>query len=364
MAELRQAIRFCTSRDGTRIAYAVMGKGSPLVRAPHFLTHLELDLESPMWRPWLVELSRDHMFIRSDPRGCGLSDRNVSDFSIAANVADLEAVADAAHLDRFALFGASQGSAAAIAFAAHFPERVTHLVIYGGFARGLMKRNPTPDEVREARAMLELVELGWGRENPAYRQMFTSLFVPEATSEQAAWFNELERTCTTPAIAARVIASFGPIDVTDLALKIRCPTLVLHARNDSRVPFEEGRRVAGLIPGARFVPLEGRNHLLLEGERAFKPMFAELHDFLRSGGAGAASGALFSGLTSREREILELVAHGLDNLQIAARLGLSEKTVRNNITPILDKLGVESRAQAIVHAREAGFASSRLPGSR
>jgi pimeloyl-ACP methyl ester carboxylesterase len=364
MPELKQAIRFCTSRDGTRIAYATMGKGPPLVWGPHFLTHLEFDLRSPVWRPWLVELTRHNTFVRYDGRGCGLSDRDVTDFSFEASIADLEAVADTARLDRFALLGASQGSAAAIAYAARHPERVTQLVIYGGYARGPMKRNPSPEQVRAARAALELVELGWGLENPAYRQMFTSIFIPDATPEQAAWFNEQERTCTTPAIAARLIASFGAIDVTDLAPRVQCPTLVLHVRNDSRVPFDEGRMVAGLIPGARFVPLEGRNHVLLEGEPAFAQFFAQIHEFLRSGSAGAASEAAFPDLTSREREILELVAHGLDNLQIAARLGLSGKTVRNNITPILDKLGVESRAQAIVRAREAGFATTPLPRSQ
>lgn len=360
MSELRQQIRFCTSRDGTRIAYAGMGKGPPLVWGPHFLTHLEFDLRSPVWRPWLVELSRDNTFIRYDGRGCGLSDREAADLSFAASLADLEAVVDTAGLDRFALFGASQGGAAAIAYAAQHPERVTRLVVYGGYARGPMKRNPSPEQVRAARAMLELVEVGWGLENPAYRQMFTSIFIPDSTPEQASWFNELERTCTTPAMAARLIASFGSIDVSDLAPQIRCPTLVLHVRNDSRVPFDEGRMVAGLIPGARFVPLQGRNHVLLEGEPAFAEAFAEIHEFLRSGDPAAAGKAAFPALTARERDILELVAHGLDNFQIAARLGLSEKTVRNNITPILDKLGVESRALAIVRAREGGLAATPL----
>jgi pimeloyl-ACP methyl ester carboxylesterase len=353
MGELKQQIRFCASRDGTRIAYATMGSGPPLVWGPHFLTHLEFDVRSPVWRPWLVELSRRNRFIRYDGRGCGLSDREVDDLSFEASLADLAAVVDAAGLERFALFGTSQGSAAAIAYAARQPERVTQLVVYGGYVRGPMKRNPSPEQVRAARAALELVELGWGLENPAYRQMFTSVFIPDATNEQAAWFNEQERTCTTPAMAARLIASFGGIDVSDAAPKVRCPTLVLHVRNDSRVPFDEGRAVAGLIPGARFVPLEGRNHVLLEGEPAFAPFFAHIEEFLH--------GTAFPGLTRREREILELLAHGLDNLQIAARLGLSEKTVRNNITPILEKLGVESRALAIVRAREAGFAAGALP---
>lgn len=360
MHELKQTIRFCRSSDGTRIAYATMGKGPPVVWGPHFLTHLEFDLRSPVWRPWLYELTRHNSFIRYDARGCGLSDHDVADLSFESSLSDLEAVVDAAQLDRFALFGALQGSAVAIAFAARHPERVTRLVIYGGYARGFLKRNPSPEQVRAARAMLELVETGWGLENPAYRQMFTSIFVPDATPEQAAWFNEQERTCTTPAMAARIIASFGPIDVTDLAQKVRCPTLVLHVRHDARVPFDEGRLAASLVPGARFVPLEGRNHVLLEGEPAFAQMFAALHDFLRSDADAGALAPGFSDLTPREREILELVARGLDNAQIGERLALSEKTVRNNITRIFDKLGVPTRAQAIVRAREAGFAADRL----
>jgi pimeloyl-ACP methyl ester carboxylesterase/DNA-binding CsgD family transcriptional regulator len=354
-AELRQQIRFCTARDGVTLAYATMGKGRPLLRAAHFLTHIEHDIGSPVWRPWLRELSRDNTFVRYDGRGCGLSDREVGDLSLEANVADLEAVADAAGLDQFALFGCSQGAAAAIAYAARHPDRATRLVIWGGYARGVMKRNPNAEQIREAQMLAELVELGWGRENPAFRQMFTSLFIPDGSAEEVGWFNELERLSAPPAMAARIIRSFGLLDVTDVAARVTCPTLVLHARDDARVPFEEGRLVASLIPGARFVPVEGRNHALLERDPAFSRLFTELHDFL--GGSGQTA---FPDLTHREREILELVAHGLDNLQIAARLGLSEKTIRNNVTRIFVKLAVDTRARAIVVAREAGFARSPL----
>jgi pimeloyl-ACP methyl ester carboxylesterase/DNA-binding CsgD family transcriptional regulator len=360
MPELKQAIRFCTSRDGARIAYATMGKGPPLVRAAHFLTHLEFELRTPVWRPWLAEYSRDRTLVRYDQRGCGLSDREVADLSLDAMVADLEAVVDAAGLERFPLLGASQGGAVAIAYAARHPERVSRLVIHGGYARGLLKRNPTPDQVDEARMMVELVRLGWGRESPAYRQVFTSLFIPDSTPEEAASFNELERTSTSPEMAARLVAAFGPIDVTALALRVRCPTLVLHVRRDARVPFEEGRLIASLVPGARFIPLDGRNHVLLEREPAFRQFFGELHAFLAADEAPRRHTAAFPDLTPREREILELVAHGIDNAAIGARLALSEKTVRNNITRIFDKLGVPTRAQAIVRAREAGFASAPL----
>jgi len=362
MTELRQTIRFCQSGDGARIAYATMGKGPPLVRAAHFLTHLEFELHTPVWRPWLAEYSRDHTLIRYDQRGCGLSDRDAADVSLDAQVSDLEAVVDATGLVRFPLFGASQGGAIVVAYAARHPERVSRLLIHGGYARGPLKRNPTPAQQREAAMMIDLIRLGWGRENPAYRQVFTSLFIPDSTAEEAASFNELERTSTTPECAARLVASFGPIDVTALAPLVRCPTLVTHVRNDARVPFEEGRLVASLIPGARFVPLDGRNHVLLKREPAFAQLFAELRAFLAADEAPRRRETEFPDLTPREREILGLVAHGLDNAAIASRLGLSEKTVRNHITPIFDKLGVPTRAQAIVRAREAGFAAEPLDG--
>lgn len=360
MPELKQTIRFCKSSDGVRIAYATMGGGPPLVRAPHFLTHLEFDLRTPVWRPWLAELSRRHTFVRPDQRGCGLSDRDVADISLDAMVADLEAVVDAAGLERFALFGASQGSAIAIAYAARHPDRVSRLVIHGGYARGVLRRDLPPEELAEAKLLVELIRLGWGRENPVYRQVFTSLMIPDGTPEAAASFNELERVSTSPEFAARLVASFGPIDVTSLATLVRCPTLVTHSRDDARVPFEEGRLIATLIPGARFIPLDGRNHILLELEPAFRQLFDELHSFLAEGEAPGRASAAFPDLTPREREILELLAHGLDNDSIGTRLELSEKTVRNNVTRIFDKLGVPTRAQAIVRARDAGFAAAPL----
>jgi pimeloyl-ACP methyl ester carboxylesterase/DNA-binding CsgD family transcriptional regulator len=360
MPELKQTIRFCRSRDGARIAYATMGSGPPLVRVAHFLTHLEFELRTPVWRPWLAEYSRDHTLVRYDQRGCGLSDREAADLSLEAMVADLESVVDAAGLDRFPLVGASQGGAIAIAYAARHPDRVSRLVIHGGYARGVLKRNPTPEQLAEAKVLVDLVRVGWGRENPAYRQVFTSLMIPDSTPEEVASFNELERTSTSPESAARLVAAFGPIDVTSLAPLVRCPALVTHVRADARVPFEEGRLIASLIPGARFVPLDGRNHVLLDRQPAFRQLFAEMRTFLAEGEAASRSKAAFTDLTPREREILELLAHGLDNDAIGARLDLSEKTVRNNVTRIFDKLGVPTRAQAIVKARDAGFAAAPL----
>ena len=350
MAAAKQEIRFCTSPDGVRLAYATAGKGPPLVKAANWLSHLEYDWESPVWRRWLEEVTRDFRLVRYDNRGCGLSDRDAP-LSFEAWVRDLETVVDAIGLERFALLGASQGAPIAIAYAARHPERVTHLVLHGSYARGFLKRDPTPQQREEAGAMRKLIELGWGKENPAFRQLFTTQFIPGGTPEQHAWFNELERVSTTPPIAARFFGVLNEIDVCDVAPGVACPTLVLHSRDDARVPFEEGRRVAGLIPGARFVPFESRNHILLETEPGYRRWFEEVRAFL---GPASASREVLAGITARELELVELIAQGLDNAQIAARLALSEKTVRNHITSIFAKLGVETRAQLIVRALNRG----------
>jgi pimeloyl-ACP methyl ester carboxylesterase len=350
-----QQIRFCTSADGVRIAYATSGTGPPLVKVGTWMTHVELDWESSVWRHWLRELSRDHTFLRYDARGCGLSDREVPELSLEAWVRDLETVADAAGIDRFPLLGLSQGTAIAIAYAARHPERVSHLVLHGAFARGRLRRNPSPQEREDAETLVKLAELGWGKDDPAYRQFFTTQFIPDSTLEQQRWWNELERATISPANAGRFLRAFNDMDVTQLARRVACPTLVTHSKSDARIPFEEGRAVAGLIPGARLVPVESRNHVLLEHEPAWAQWLEAVRDFLP-----AARGMLFSELTPREAELVELIAQGLDNAQIAARLELSDKTVRNHITSIFAKLGVANRSRAIVLAREAGF-GRRVP---
>ena len=352
MAAPRQEIRFCTAADGVRIAYATTGEGPPLVKAANWLNHLEFDWQSPVWRAWLAEMSRHHTLVRYDERGTGLSDWEVEDLSFEAWVRYLETVVDAVGLERFPLLGSSQGAPIAIAYAVRHPERVSHLVLHGAYALGWLKRNPSPAQREEAETMAKLAELGWGKENPAWRQFFTSQFIPGGTPEQHRWFNELERVTTSPAIAARFLRVLNDIDVSDIAPKVACPTLVLHSREDARVPFAEGRLVASLIPNARFVPLESRNHLVLEHESEWRRWLDEIRAFLPSGPAG---GAAFTGLTPRERELVELVAKGLDNAQCAAHLGLSEKTVRNHVAALYAKLEVENRARLIVLAREAGF---------
>lgn len=360
MPELRQEIRFCRADDGVRIAYSTMGAGPPLVKAAHFLTHLEHDLRTPVWRPWLEQLSHDNTLVRYDARGCGLSERDVDEVSLERWLADLEAVADAAGLERFALFGGGQGAMTSIAYAVRHPQRVTRLVVYSGYARGLMKRNPTAEQLKHARLVADLIELAWGQDNPAFRQVFTSLFVPGCSPEVVDRFNELERVCTSPEFAARIVRAFFEFDISDLARRVSCPTLVAHVRGDTRIPFEEGRLLASLIPGARFLPLDGRNHALLAYDPAFTEFFAEVRAFLTSHPVARPRQTLFAELTAREREVLELLAHGLNNSQIAARLARSEKTIRNTVTSIFDKLEVSTRAQAVARARDAGFAGRPL----
>ena len=278
----KQEIHFCQTRDGVQLAYARMGQGYPLVKTGHWMTHLEFDFESPIWRHLYQELSREHDFVRYDARGNGLSDREVPDVTFERFVDDLEAVVDAAGVERFALLGISQGCAVSIAYAIRHPERVSHLILYGGYVVGWKKRARTEAEKAAGDAMLTLMRLGWGQENPAFRQMFTSQFIPDANKEQADWFNELQRISSSAEDAARNLLANGEVEISSLLPQVKVPTLVMHCRNDARVPFESGRRLAAGIPGARFVPLEGRNHIMLEGEPALARFLDELRSFLAS----------------------------------------------------------------------------------
>ncbi len=355
MPAASQQIRFCTAPDGVRLAYATVGKGPPLVRAAHWLTHLEFDLESPVWRPWLEELSRQNTLIYYDQRGTGLSDRDVAEISFDRWVMDLETVAAAAGLARFALLGSSQGASVAIAYAAKHPEKVTHLILYGGYARGRLKRG-APEQADEVAVQRQLLRLGWGRDDPAFRQFFTTQFLPDGTPEQVASFNAVQRLSASPETAVRIFDAFCGIDVAALVPEVRAPTLVLHGREDRRAPFDESRLIASLIPGARFVPLETRNHVLVAQDPAWPRFFAEIRAFL--GPSEPTTSAAFPELTAREREVLELIARGLANDEIAERLGITSKTVRNQVSTLFDKLGVSSRGQAIVKAREAGLGTA------
>lgn len=357
MSKSAQQIRFCTSRDGTRIAYATSGAGPPLVWSASFVHHLEEDWESPVWRPWLSALSRRHTLVRYDWRGCGLSDREGVEFSLQRFTEDLEAVTEATRLDPFALFGSAAGAAVSLTYAARHPEHVSHLVLYAGYVRNRLAGTPTIQQVEELDARLKVTELGWPDDIPAYGQFFTALRMPDASAEQARALAGLIRRTTSPANAVALIRTFRGLDVTTAVQRIACPTLVLHARGDSVIPFELGRALAGIIPGARFVPLESRNHVLVQTEPAWDRFVAALDDFLPPSpdALGSSSTLSLGELTRRECEVLELVARGLDNGTIASRLGISERTARNHVSAILGKLSLGTRAQAIVRAREAGF---------
>jgi pimeloyl-ACP methyl ester carboxylesterase/DNA-binding CsgD family transcriptional regulator len=357
MAPATQKIRFLRSHDGVRLAYATSGSGPTVIKAATWLSHLEYDWTSPVWSHLLAAFSEHHRLVRYDERGCGLSDWQVEDLGFESWLRDLETVADGAGGERFALLGISQGASIAIAYAVRHPERVSHLVLQGGYARGRLVRSASREQAEEAQMMCRLAELGWGRDDASFRQFFTSQFIPGGTPEQHAWFNELERLSTSPANAARFMRAFDTIDVVDLLPRVRCPTLVLHSRDDLRVPFAEGRLLAAQIPGATLVTIDSRNHLLLSSEPGWLVAQAAIENFLPSGGSEA--GTPIAALTPRLRELLELIAQGRDNTQIAAALGLSEKTVRNQVSLLFDRLGVESRAMAIVTAREHGLGRPR-----
>ncbi len=344
---LRQTLHFCRSADGTRIAIADSGEGPVILRAAHWLSHCHHDLESPVWRAWLDSFSARNRFVRYDPRGCGLSDRFVADLSISAWEADLEAVAATIEAPRFVLLGLSQGGALAVRFALAHPERVSHLVLVNAYAQGAHVRARTEAERLEAETLVNFVRVGWGRENPAFCQFFTNLFLPGGTPEQHRWWGDLERLTASPEVAARLLHEMQRMDVLRQATDLQVPTLILHCRNDMRVPFEEGLKLASAIPGARFVPLDSRNHVLLPDEPAWATLHAEIVRFLDPDRRTLAPGDT---LTPAEAAVLGLVAEGLNNRTIAARLGKSEKTVRNQLSVIFDKLGVASRAQAIVRA--------------
>jgi pimeloyl-ACP methyl ester carboxylesterase len=347
----RPQIQFARSSDETRIAYAVTGEGLPLVRASHWLGNLDFDWQTPVWGPWIEALSERYRFLCYDSRGCGLSDRETDAITIDGLVADLECVVDKAGIDRFALLGMSQGGAVSIVYAARHPERVSHLLLCGAFARGPLRRDPSPQQAEATEAMIKLVEYGWGQSNPAFLQMFTSQFFPQATLAQAHSFNEIQRHAASPAVAARLIRAFAELDASAELAQVQAPTLVFHSRGDNRVPFEEGRFIATSIRGARFQPLDSNSHVPLPGEPAFQRLIDDMAAFVPP----SAAAMPFAELTRREREVLDQIARGLDNAEIAARLSLSEKTVRNYITAIFDKMGAENRSQAIVAARVAGL---------
>jgi len=351
----KQRIGFCTSPDDVRLAYAVHGQGPPIVKAANWLTHLDHDWRSPVWRHWLERLGERNTVIRHDERGCGLSDREVPDFALERSVADLETVVDAAGVDRFTLLGISQGAAVAIAYAVRHPDRVSRLVLYGGYVRGRSLRDAAQRE--ESELLQTLIRVGWGSRHVAFRRAFTMLFLPGGTPEQLEWFDELARVSASADVAVRLRAARDRLDVTRLAPQLRVPTLVMHARDDALVPFDEGRLMATLIPGAQFTSLESRNHVLLEGEPAWGTFVDELHAFLGDPEPQPVR-ELAGELSTREEQVLELVARGRSNEQIAAMLYLSVRTVERHLSNTYAKLGISGKAaRAGAAAHYAQFAA-------
>ncbi|HET6379566.1 MAG TPA: alpha/beta fold hydrolase [candidate division Zixibacteria bacterium] len=343
-SEEQQDIRFARSADGTRLAWAQHGSGPPLINVSCWLSHLQFDWQSPVWRHLLRDLGKFSTLVRYDERGSGLSDWEVTDFSLEARVRDLEAVVAAARLHRFALLGMSQGGQVAIDYAARHPERVTHLVLFGAWAG---PPEWTEERRAEEDAYLSLIRAGWARHDPLFRRVFTSRFIPDASEEQMRWFDDLQRLSisTRNAIEARVARMAA--DVRHLLPRVRVPTLVIQARRDRAATLDEARELASGIPGARLVLLDSRNHILLEHEPAWRLFVRELRAFLATPGRQPdelpwTDG--LHGLTAREREILCLAADGLTNSDIAARLVLSVRTAERHLSNAYLKLGLSGKA--------------------
>lgn len=346
----RQQVRYVKASDGVRLAWADCGAGPMVVKAANWLTHLEYEWDSPVWRHWIEFFSSQWRFVRYDERGCGMSEWQAGAPSLEQWAADLDAIIDAADPGGpVTLLGISQGAATCIHYAIRHPERVDRLILYGGYAHGALKR----PSATEFRAMIDLARAAWDKDNPTFRQVFTSRFIPGGSPEQLQWFNDLCLKSTTGEIVAALLEARAVVDISDSLAEVRVPALVLHARNDEVIPVAEGRLLASGIPGAEFVELDSRNHILLQDEPAWRRFREAVLSFLQPD--AAATGSAFEALSTRERQVLALMTDGLSNADIAARMQISEKTVRNHASNLFDKLGVWSRAQAIVFARDRGF---------
>ena len=354
---MRPEIRFCTSADGAKIAVGIHGKGPPLVRAGTWLTHVEYDATSPLSAHWGEELARRHRYIAYDGRGCGLSDRQVDELSLDVFVADLEAVVDGLGLERFPLFGLSMGAPVAVAYAAKHPERVSRLVLHGGFHRSyLTTRNPDPRVLAEADVLLKSARHGWGTGSPALRQVFVAKFMGDSTEEQRRAFDERQRVSSTAEVAEKYLRAMFALDVKDLAPRVSCPTLVSHCRGDQLIFFDQGRKLAALIPGARFVPLESVNHAPFREEPAWQVLVAALRSFLdEDANLSAPAPAPAKDLTPRQLDVLRAVARGLSDKEIASELSLSPRTVEMHVSRALTALACANRAQAVRKAAALGL---------
>jgi len=347
-----QQIRFARTRDGVRIAHTRHGSGPPMVVVACWLSHLQHDWQSPVWRHFLADLGQFTTLVRYDIRGHGLSDWSVHDFSLDALLSDLDAVIEAEGLDRFALMGMSGYSPIAIAYALRHPERVTRLVLYGGWAG--WPTDESPEEIDEEAAWEAMLRAGWARKDPIFRRVFTQSFIPDANEEQMRWFDELQRMSTSAENILAGRAARRTINLTDQLGEMRVPTLVMHAVGDVMTEFELAHDVATRVPDARLVPLDSRNHILLADEPAWGLFVDELRRFIeldREGGTGGGATDL-DVLSQREREVLRLAAKGMDNAAIARELVLSVRTVERHLSNTYLKLGVTGKS-----ARSAAVAA-------
>jgi pimeloyl-ACP methyl ester carboxylesterase len=362
---MKQDIRFCTTSDGVRIAYAIAGSGPPLLMPATWLSHLDHQWKSLVWRPWLDAFTQSNTLIRYDSRGCGLSDRDCQSLSFEGWIRDITAVADAAGFAQFDVLGICWGSPIAIEYTANHPERVRRLALYGGYAQGRLRGTRKMD-AEQARILLDMTRLGWGQPNHAFCRIWGSFFQPGGTPAHYHSWSEQQSLSTSPETAARLLKIGWETDVRESARRVKSPTLALHLERDIVVPVEVGRDMACLIPDCRFMQFDGENHMPLATEPAWPKIVAQINEFLQPMEQNPARRQIslpVDELTARERDVLEAIAQGLDNSEIAAFLGMSEKTVRNHVTRVLDKIGVEHRYQAIVRAREAGFGVNKAPVS-
>jgi pimeloyl-ACP methyl ester carboxylesterase/DNA-binding CsgD family transcriptional regulator len=354
---LDQRIAFARSKDKTTIAYALSGEGPPLVRAGTWLTHVHHDWESPIIGHWLRFMSERHTLVRYDPRGCGLSQTDVGTFTFDDWVADLEAVVDRLELQSFPLFGMSQGGAVAAEYAIRHPERVTHLTLYAPLVTGWGGRTNAVSQ--QWQSMEKLVLTGWGEDNMAFPSMFAHLFLPQSPPETRQWYAELQRKMATKEVASRFMSVLADLSMFGRLKQVRVPTRVIQIARDQVVDPRSAPGIAGEIPGSEFVSIDSGNHILLEDEpgwQEFKSIFTRhVPGAAAPARRDAAARERIEQLSKREQKILGEIAKGLNNREIAAGLFISEKTVRNHITSIFDKLGVSSRAQAIVMAKESGL---------
>lgn len=345
----RRDIRFVTSSDGVQIATARYGEGPLVLKAATWLTHIDQVTPGSIQQALIDEFSASHTYVEYDTRGCGLSQRRVDDLSFESWVRDLEAVADTYGRDQpFTLLGFTCGVGVAVEYAARHPTRVRKLVLYGGFATSYYSTShPDPAVRREGNLMMELAAVGWGSDSPAFRQVFVSRFLPDASPAQWSAFDQLQRETCSPEVAARYLQSLYGINVKQAAQQVRCPALLLHPKGDQMVPFDQGRRLASLVPGARFVPLEGRNHIPLPTEPAFARFVDETRQFL---GEAPRPDEPAPRLTPRQAEVLRRIAGGETDKQVAGALSLSPRTVEMHVAAALKALGCRTRAEAVHRA--------------